>query len=56
MPRRYPDYAYGYEGWNNIASFGSILTVLSVLFFLYLVSNSTFTPIKPMVVKFNNRD
>jgi cytochrome c oxidase subunit 1 len=40
MPRRIPDFADGYAGWNNIMSYGSILTVLSVFLFLYIVSNT----------------
>ena len=39
MPRRIPDYADGYADWNNIMTFGSILTIISVLIFLYLVSH-----------------
>jgi heme/copper-type cytochrome/quinol oxidase subunit 1 len=42
MPRRIPDYADGYIGWNNLMSYGSILTVLSVILFLYIVSNKIF--------------
>jgi cytochrome c oxidase subunit 1 len=41
-PRRIPDYADGYAGWNEIMSKGSIMTVLSVILFLYIVSNSIF--------------
>lgn len=59
MPRRIPDYADGYVGWNNIMSYGSILTILSVLLFLYIVSNKIFirkefylTPVN--YSKFNN--
>jgi cytochrome c oxidase subunit 1 len=40
MPRRISDYADGYAGWNNIMSLGSILTVISVFLFLYIVSNT----------------
>lgn len=42
MPRRIPDYADGYAGWNHIMSYGSILTVISVILFLYIVSNTIF--------------
>jgi heme/copper-type cytochrome/quinol oxidase subunit 1 len=38
MPRRISDYADGYIGWNNIMSYGTILTAKSVLVFLYIVS------------------
>ena len=41
-PRRISDYPDGYAGWNNIMSKGSILTVISVIIFLYIVSNKIF--------------
>jgi len=37
MPRRIPDYPDAYFGWNVIASFGSILSVASVILFFYIV-------------------
>ncbi len=37
MPRRIPDYADNYAGYNQIASFGSMLTNVGLLFFFYLV-------------------
>ena len=40
MPRRISDYADGYAGWNHFMSLGSILTVISVFLFLYVVSNT----------------
>lgn len=56
MPRRISDYADGYAGWNNIMSFGSILTVISVILFLYIVSSTIFIPKKyylnPSTVRF----
>ena len=39
MPRRIPDYADGYAGWNSIMTYGSILTLFSVFIFLYLISH-----------------
>jgi len=44
MPRRISDYADGYLGWNQFMSFGSILTVLSVLLFVYKLSSTIFIP------------
>ena len=41
-PRRIPDYADGFAGWNHIMSYGSILTAISVILFLYIVSNTLF--------------
>lgn len=37
MPRRIPDYPDAYTGWNMIASYGSYITLLSTLFFFYVV-------------------
>jgi len=42
MPRRIPDYPDAYTGWNEISSHGSMITVLSVLLFFYIVYR-TFT-------------
>lgn len=35
MPRRISDYPDIYYGWNSIASFGSLLSVVSLFFFCY---------------------
>jgi cytochrome c oxidase subunit 1 len=37
MPRRIPDFADEFAGWNAIASFGSLVSVFSVLLFIYIV-------------------
>ena len=37
MPRRIPDYADAFAGWNAIASYGSYLSLLSALYFFYVV-------------------
>lgn len=37
MPRRIPDYPDNYYYWNIISSFGSMISSISVLVFLYLV-------------------
>jgi cytochrome c oxidase subunit 1 len=37
MPRRIPDYADAFAGWNAIASYGSYLSVLGAVFFFYVV-------------------
>jgi cytochrome c oxidase subunit 1 len=37
IPRRYSDYPDFYSGWNFIASIGSITSIISVMFFVYIV-------------------
>ena len=35
MPRRIPDYPDSYEPWNRLASFGSIISIIATLVFVY---------------------
>merc|ERR1712121_547223 len=37
MPRRYSDYPDGYLYWNVVARVGSIISVVSVLMFLFIL-------------------
>lgn len=37
MPRRIPDYADAFTGWNVVASFGSLFSIVSTVIFLYLL-------------------
>ena len=37
FPRRYNDFPDAYAGWNYISSFGSILSLVGVILFLYIV-------------------
>jgi heme/copper-type cytochrome/quinol oxidase subunit 1 len=37
MPRRIPDYADAYAGWNSVASFGSMITNVGIVYFFYIV-------------------
>ena len=37
MPRRIPDYPDAYSGWNSIASYGSTLSIIAILFFFFSI-------------------
>jgi cytochrome c oxidase subunit 1 len=37
MPRRIPDYPDAFVGWNMVASFGSIIPLVSAFLFLYIL-------------------
>jgi len=37
MPRRVPDYADAFSGWNSVASFGSYISAISMILFFYIV-------------------
>ena len=34
MPRRIPDYPDAYQGWNKLASLGSMISMVSIIIFL----------------------
>ncbi len=38
MPRRIPDYPDAYHGWNFIASFGSYVSLISLIIFMFCIS------------------
>jgi cytochrome c oxidase subunit 1 len=37
MPRRISDYPDAFAGWNFVSSFGSIISVVATVLFLYIV-------------------
>jgi cytochrome c oxidase subunit 1 len=37
IPRRIPDYPEAYQGWNYVSSYGSLLSAVASLVFVYLV-------------------
>lgn len=37
MPRRYCDYPDGFTYWNTISSIGRVITIFSIIFFLYII-------------------
>jgi cytochrome c oxidase subunit 1 len=43
MPRRIPDYPTAFAGWNMICSFGSYISLMSLLVFFIVVAHSLIT-------------
>jgi len=37
MPRRIPDYPDAFSGWNEISSFGSLVSIIAVVLFGYII-------------------
>jgi cytochrome c oxidase subunit 1 len=37
MPRRIPDYPDAYFIWNTVASFGSLITTIGVIYFCFII-------------------
>jgi cytochrome c oxidase subunit 1 len=37
LPRRIPDYPDAYSGWNAVSSFGSLISVVATVLFVYIV-------------------
>ena len=37
MPRRIPDYADAYAGWNAVSSIGSLISLVSAILFGYII-------------------
>ena len=37
LPRRYSDYPDSYAGWNAVCSFGSLISFISTLLFIYII-------------------
>jgi cytochrome c oxidase subunit 1 len=57
MPRRIPDYADAFIGWNSIASFGSFINLISTILFIYilystLISNENNNFINPTIIEY----
>ena len=45
MPRRIPDYPDAYEGWNKVASLGSMISMVSIIIFLLLIYRTLTGPL-----------
>jgi cytochrome c oxidase subunit 1 len=43
MPRRIPDFPDCYAGWNFIASIGSLISVIGLFFFFFVIYASFFS-------------
>jgi heme/copper-type cytochrome/quinol oxidase subunit 1 len=39
LPRRIPDFPDMFQGWNFVTSVGTVLTIISLIFFFYVLSN-----------------
>jgi len=37
LPRRIPDYPDAFAGWNAISSFGSVISVVATVLFVYII-------------------
>lgn len=54
IPRRYSDYPDFYAGWNFISRIGSIISVISVLLFLYILWERIVRQ-RPVLFRFHGR-
>nr|YP_010713456.1 cytochrome c oxidase subunit I [Haemadipsa yanyuanensis]WDA96157.1 cytochrome c oxidase subunit I [Haemadipsa yanyuanensis] len=52
MPRRYSDYPDMYMSWNMLSSFGSMLTTLSLVLFIYMLWESLYVK-RMLIYSFN---
>ena len=54
MPRRIPDLPDAYSGWNAVSSFGSLVSVVATMLFIYIIYNIfvnlNFSPKNPWAV------
>ena len=54
MPRRIPDYPDAYSGWNAVSSFGSLVSVVATVLFIYIIYNifvnQNFSPKNPWAI------
>nr|YP_010447249.1 cytochrome c oxidase subunit I [Sclerodermus sichuanensis]UTN43169.1 cytochrome c oxidase subunit I [Sclerodermus sichuanensis] len=53
MPRRYSDFPDSMLAWNLISSIGSMISMFSILFLIYIIWESICSK-RPLIYKFNN--
>nr|YP_010310509.1 cytochrome c oxidase subunit I [Acromitus flagellatus]UMY76044.1 cytochrome c oxidase subunit 1 [Acromitus flagellatus] len=46
MPRRYSDFPDSFIGWNIISSLGSAISIIAVLFFVYIIYDAFYREVK----------
>jgi len=51
MPRRYKDYADKYWLWNYVSSFGSVISIVGLLFFFFIIWESLYAIRKTIFIK-----
>nr|AHA52488.1 cytochrome c oxidase subunit I [Cardiochiles fuscipennis] len=54
MPRRYSDYPDMYYFWNLVSSFGSLITLVGVLYFIFIIWDSMVSQRLVIFVKYMN--
>ena len=56
MPRRIPDYPDSYSLWNVISSFGSVVSVVSSLFFFFIIVDALSYKVSDSEIKESNEN
>lgn len=46
MPRRYSDFPDSFIGWNIVSSLGSAISIVAVLFFVYIIYDAFYREVK----------
>ncbi len=52
MPRRIPDYPDAFAGWNYISSIGSVIAIISLILFIYIIYDQL---VNGLTNKINNK-
>nr|YP_009927481.1 cytochrome c oxidase subunit I [Pseudodendrothrips mori]QFO91085.1 cytochrome c oxidase subunit I [Pseudodendrothrips mori] len=54
MPRRYSDYPFLFEIWNKVSSFGSVISLISTIFFIFIMWESMVTQRQIIMINKNS--